>query len=119
MVSNFLKLYQGDTLLGEAPYDHLLVTGLRPERLPYRVVSVNSRSTWANPYSTSTRTEWVRLSIITSTQVMTLPRLRVAYASSGRPGGGTAYGRMIRCVPSPGLPDRHERVRRAAVAAHE
>ncbi|MGW3347141.1 S8 family serine peptidase [Nonomuraea rubra] len=58
MVSNSLKLYQGDTLLGEAPYDQLLVTGLRPERLPYRVVSENSRGTWANPYSTSTRTEW-------------------------------------------------------------
>ncbi|MGN9788549.1 transposase [Nonomuraea sp. ZG12] len=61
----------------------------------------------------------LRLPIITSAQVMTLRGLRVAYASSGHPGDGSAYGRMIRCVPSLGLSDCHEYLRRAAVAAHE
>ncbi|MFI6919970.1 transposase [Nonomuraea spiralis] len=34
------------------------------------------------------------------------------YASSSHPKDGSAYGRMIRCAASPGLPDRHERLRR-------
>ncbi|MFC4530443.1 S8 family serine peptidase [Sphaerisporangium dianthi] len=57
-VSNQLKIYQGDTLLGESAYDAIAVFGVRPERLPYRLVSENSRGEWANPYSTATRTEW-------------------------------------------------------------
>ena len=57
-VMNDLTLYQGDTLLQRYPSDSTTVSGLSPERLPYRLVSENSRGTWANPYSTSTRTEW-------------------------------------------------------------
>jgi hypothetical protein len=63
--------------------------------------------------------ETLRLPITTSAQLMTVRGLRVAYASSGRPGQGSGYGRMIRCAPSPGLPDRHERLRHASAAAHE
>ncbi|MEV5897389.1 S8 family serine peptidase [Nonomuraea fuscirosea] len=81
MVSNSLKLYQDDTLLGEAPYDQLLVTGLRPEALPYRVVSENSRGTWANPYSTTTRTEWGFTSLAGATgAIERLPFIQLDYA---------------------------------------
>ncbi|MET9478533.1 S8 family serine peptidase [Streptomyces sp. NPDC002922] len=57
-VQNNVQLYQGDTLLGEFGGDYVSVEGLSPERLPYRLVSENSRGIWTNPYSTSTRTEW-------------------------------------------------------------
>ncbi|WP_240670448.1 S8 family peptidase [Actinoplanes solisilvae] len=54
-----LRLYQGATLIAEADYDNAgLYLGLAPARLPYRLVSENSRSAVAGPYSTSTRTEW-------------------------------------------------------------
>lgn len=57
LVRNQVTLYQGDTLLAQSP-DWIQVGGLSPERLPYRLVSENSRGAWTNPYSTSTRTEW-------------------------------------------------------------
>ncbi|WP_432043575.1 S8 family peptidase [Streptomyces cadmiisoli] len=52
------SVYQGDTLLEQAPTYWATVRGLKPERLPYRIVSEQSRGTWASPYSTSTRTVW-------------------------------------------------------------
>ncbi|WP_392838814.1 S8 family serine peptidase [Streptomyces sp. LN500] len=57
-VNNLVTLYQGDTLLDQYYSDWIAVAGLSPKRLPYRLVSENSRGFWANPYSTSTRTEW-------------------------------------------------------------
>ncbi|MFE9694056.1 S8 family serine peptidase [Micromonospora sp. NPDC005806] len=58
-VESTVKLYQGDTFLYESFADWLDFQGLSPERLPYRLVSENSRGLyWTNPYSTSTRTEW-------------------------------------------------------------
>ncbi|MET7857849.1 S8 family serine peptidase [Streptomyces sp. NPDC005318] len=57
-VSNTVTLYQGDTLLTQFYSDWVRFAGLSPERLPYRLVSENSRGFWTNPYSTSTRTEW-------------------------------------------------------------
>ncbi|MFD1275927.1 PA domain-containing protein [Streptomyces kaempferi] len=57
-VNNTVTLYQGDTLLGQFYSDWIDVTGLDPKHLPYRLVSENSRGFWANPYSTSTQTEW-------------------------------------------------------------
>ncbi|MEW9529183.1 S8 family serine peptidase [Microbispora sp. NPDC049125] len=57
-VKNAVSLYQGDTLLGHSDIDQFSVAGLSPSRLPYRLVSENSRGDWANPYSTGTRTEW-------------------------------------------------------------
>ena len=53
-----LSLYQGDNLVGQEQRDQLNVTGLKPERLPYRLVAENTRGTYPNPYSTVTRTEW-------------------------------------------------------------
>jgi subtilisin family serine protease len=58
LVSNTVTLYQGDTLLLQNLSDFIGVSGLSPQRLPYRLVSENSRGNWTNPYSTSTRTEW-------------------------------------------------------------
>ncbi|SCG65490.1 Serine protease, subtilisin family [Micromonospora inositola] len=58
LVRNTVTLYQGDTLLSTWPADYMAVSGLSPQRLPYRLVSENSRGDWKNPYSTSTRTEW-------------------------------------------------------------
>jgi subtilisin family serine protease len=58
LVSNIVSLYQGDSLLAQNYGDFLDAGGLSPERLPYRLVSENSRGGWTNPYSTSTRTEW-------------------------------------------------------------
>ncbi|WP_392674641.1 S8 family serine peptidase [Streptomyces sp. LN785] len=52
------SIYQGDTLLAQAPTYYTAVTGLKPGRLPYRIVSDNSRGTWTSPYSTTTRTVW-------------------------------------------------------------
>ncbi|GGL04645.1 peptidase [Sphaerisporangium melleum] len=81
MVSNSLKLYQGGALLGEASYDQLAVPGLRPERLPYRLVSENTRGEWANPYSTSSRTEWGFTSAATGgpEEIARLPLIQLDY----------------------------------------
>ncbi|MFE7752051.1 S8 family serine peptidase [Streptomyces sp. NPDC057428] len=58
--ANYVKLYQGDTLVRETSRYQLTMTvsGLSPDPLPYRLVSENSRDTWPAPYSTATRTEW-------------------------------------------------------------
>ncbi|MFC5268400.1 S8 family serine peptidase [Kribbella qitaiheensis] len=53
-----VSLFQGSTLVSEADRDQLNVSGLKPERLPYRLVVDNTRGTFPNPYSTATRTEW-------------------------------------------------------------
>ncbi|MGI5142560.1 S8 family peptidase [Streptomyces sp. CA-106110] len=52
------SIYQGDTLLAQTPNYYTYATGLKPERLPYRIVSEFSRGTWVSPYSTRTRTVW-------------------------------------------------------------
>ncbi|WP_351229046.1 S8 family serine peptidase [Streptomyces sp. NPDC002133] len=57
-VSNTVTLYQGDLLLAQNFFDFVWFSGLSSKRLPYRLVSENSRGSWTNPYSTSTRTEW-------------------------------------------------------------
>ncbi|WP_338017620.1 S8 family serine peptidase [Streptomyces adustus] len=57
-VKNWMALYQGDRQLNWGNAEYLPVTGLAPERLPYRLVVDNDRGTWANPYSTHTLTEW-------------------------------------------------------------
>jgi subtilisin family serine protease len=58
LVTNTVTLYQGDALLQQNNSAGIWVGGLSPERLPYRLVSENSRGDWPNPFSTSTRTEW-------------------------------------------------------------
>lgn len=53
-----LQLYQGNDLIARNDDGSGLYLTLAPERLPYRLVSENSRGEVAGPYSTSTRTEW-------------------------------------------------------------
>ncbi|WP_245923004.1 S8 family peptidase [Paractinoplanes atraurantiacus] len=54
-----LLLYQAGDLIARSDDDNAgLYLTLAPERLPYRLVSENSRGEDAGPYSTSTRTEW-------------------------------------------------------------
>ncbi|RKR92209.1 subtilisin family serine protease [Micromonospora pisi] len=59
-VDNVLRLYQGNTLVGETDRYQMMLGSdtLSPEPLPYRLVSENRRDAWAGPYSTATRTEW-------------------------------------------------------------
>ncbi|WP_327365487.1 S8 family peptidase [Streptomyces sp. NBC_01217] len=81
--NNILKLYQGATLVQETTRYQLgmIVPGLNPARLPYRLVSENSRGTWAAPYSTDTRTEWGFTSGAGGTgEVAQLPLIQLDYA---------------------------------------
>ncbi|MET8271070.1 S8 family serine peptidase [Streptomyces sp. NPDC005096] len=57
-VKDWMSLYQGDQQLDWGNNEWLPVTGLAPERLPYRLVLDNDRGSWANPYSRHTLTEW-------------------------------------------------------------
>ncbi|MDF6042667.1 S8 family serine peptidase [Streptomyces sp. JH14] len=57
-VKDWMSLYQGDRQLDWGNNEWLPVTGLAPERLPYRLVLDNDRGSWANPYSRHTLTEW-------------------------------------------------------------
>ncbi|MFJ3224552.1 S8 family serine peptidase [Streptomyces sp. NPDC086783] len=57
-VRNLLTLYQGDREFPWGNDEKLLLFGLAPERLPYRLVAENDRGSWANPYSRHTLTEW-------------------------------------------------------------
>ncbi|MFK3983886.1 S8 family serine peptidase [Micromonospora sp. NPDC050397] len=57
-VRNWAALYQGDRQLRWGNAEYLPVSGLAPERLPYRLVVDNDRADWPNPYSTHTLTEW-------------------------------------------------------------
>ncbi|AWS48570.1 serine protease [Streptosporangium sp. 'caverna'] len=101
MVSNTLKLYQGDSLLGERPFDQLAVPGLRPERLPYRLVSENSRGDWTNPYSTTTRTEWGFTSGAGKTGEMArLPLIQLDYAVDTDMSGKARRHTGLTVIPS-------------------
>jgi subtilisin family serine protease len=71
-------LYQGDQELDWSNAEKLLVAGLAPERLPYRLVVDNSRGTWANPYSTHTLTEWNFTSAATN-EGTALPLIQLDY----------------------------------------
>jgi subtilisin family serine protease len=57
-VKNRVTLYQGDRELDWGNDEKLLLTGLAPQRLPYRLVVDNDRAAWGNPYSRHTLTEW-------------------------------------------------------------
>ncbi|MET7856318.1 S8 family serine peptidase [Streptomyces sp. NPDC005318] len=58
-LSQTVALYQGDTLIKSTDHQQLngLAGTLRPERLPYRLVTETSQKT-VFPTSTATRTEW-------------------------------------------------------------
>ncbi|MEU3795553.1 S8 family serine peptidase [Streptomyces fructofermentans] len=79
-VENWMALYQGDRQLNWGNAEYLPVTGLAPERLPYRLVVDNDRGTWANPYSTHTLTEWNFTSAATGADAeVPLPLIQVDY----------------------------------------
>ncbi|MGW9022685.1 S8 family serine peptidase [Streptomyces sp. NPDC055722] len=111
-VENKVKMYQGDTLLRASDTDTLgsgrFPLILAPEKLQYRLVSDNSRGTWANDYSTTTRTEWG----FTSQQgaagtFETLPLIQLDYTVEGMNDAGKAHRRTrITVTPShlPGAP---------------
>ncbi|MFJ8510944.1 S8 family serine peptidase [Streptomyces avermitilis] len=62
-VENKVTLYQGNTVVRASDTDTLgsirFPLVLPSEKLPYRLVSENSRGTWASHFSTRTRTEWL------------------------------------------------------------
>ncbi|MFD7446189.1 S8 family serine peptidase [Streptomyces sp. NPDC059909] len=75
------SLYQGDTLLNTMTGSFVIATGLKPERQSYRYVLETARGKWANPYSTSTRTEWDFNSATGAQyQGLALPLIQLDYA---------------------------------------
>ncbi|AGL16782.1 S8 family serine peptidase [Actinoplanes sp. N902-109] len=89
-VDNRMALYQGDKLVSSADrYTPLLVAGpLAAGRLPYRLVSENTRGAWAGPYSTSTRTEWTFDSgDVAPGTVVSPPLIQLDYAVDTDPDG--------------------------------
>jgi hypothetical protein len=95
-VENKVKMYQGDTLLRASDTDTL--AGYRtplilaPEKTRYRLVSDNARGTWANDYSTTTRTEWAFDSQQGAAGVLeTLPLIQLDYTVEGMDASGKAH----------------------------
>ncbi len=79
-VKDWMSLYQGDRQLDWGNNEWLPVTGLAPERLPYRLVLDNDRGAWANPYSTHTLTEWNFTSAATGAEAAEpLPLIQLDY----------------------------------------
>jgi hypothetical protein len=111
-VENKLTMYQGDTLLRASDTDTLgsyrFPLILAPEKLRYRLVSENARGTWANDYSTTTRTEWGFTSQQGAAGVFeTLPLIQLDYTVEGVDASGKAHRRTgITVTPShlPGAP---------------
>ncbi|GAA1624401.1 S8 family serine peptidase [Kribbella alba] len=106
LVTNTVKLYQGDTLL-QLGSDSVGVQGLSPQRLPYRLVSENSRGDWTNPYSTSTRTEWGFTSAAGETGTSaTLPLIQLDYKVDTNTAGKARRNADLVVTPShlPGGP---------------
>ncbi|MGV9349947.1 S8 family serine peptidase [Streptomyces spiralis] len=77
-VKNRVTLYQGDQELDWGNDEKLLLSGLAPQRLPYRLVVDNDRSDWANPYSRHTLTEWAFTSEATEEEEP-LPMIQLDY----------------------------------------
>ncbi|MGW5433798.1 S8 family serine peptidase [Streptomyces sp. NPDC004059] len=95
-VENKVKMYQGDTLLRASDTDTLgsyrFPLMLSPEKLRYRLVSENARGTWANDYSTTTRTEWGFDSQQGAAGVFeTLPLIQLDYTVEGMDASGKAH----------------------------
>ncbi|MEU6654965.1 S8 family serine peptidase [Streptomyces sp. NPDC046900] len=111
-VENKVKMYQGDTLLRASDTDTLgsyrFPLILAPEKSRYRLVSENARGTWANDYSTTTRTEWGFTSQQGAAGVFeTLPLIQLDYTVEGVDASGKAHRRTgITVTPShlPGAP---------------
>ncbi|MFG2358977.1 S8 family serine peptidase [Streptomyces sp. NPDC048521] len=104
-VRNKVTLYQGDTVVRASDTDTIGSTRfplvLPPEKLRYRLVSENSRETWRNDYSTSTRTEWGFTSGRTADGTSEYPALvQLDYAVAGMDVTGKA-GRHAEITVSP------------------
>ncbi|MEU6343423.1 S8 family serine peptidase [Streptomyces sp. NPDC046977] len=85
------ELYQGDTLVASGTSGSVFVPELSPQKLPYRLVSENSRGT---QYSTSTRTEWAFTSGRPAEGTQGLPPLvQLDYAVGGMEDTGVARRR--------------------------
>ncbi|WP_405764236.1 S8 family serine peptidase [Actinacidiphila glaucinigra] len=79
-VKDWMSLYQGDRQLDWGNAEYLPVTGLAPERLPYRLVVDNDRAEWTAPYSTHTLTEWNFTSAATGSEsAVSLPLIQLDY----------------------------------------
>ncbi|MEU6347405.1 S8 family serine peptidase [Streptomyces sp. NPDC046977] len=79
-VKDWMSLYQGDQQLNWGNSEYLPVTGLAPERLPYRLVVDNDRAEWTHPYSTHTLTEWNFTSAATGSEsAVSLPLIQLDY----------------------------------------
>ncbi|WP_329190294.1 S8 family serine peptidase [Actinacidiphila glaucinigra] len=79
-VKDWMSLYQGDRQLDWGNAEYLPVTGLAPERLPYRLVVDNDRAEWKAPYSTHTLTEWNFTSAVTGSEsAVSLPLIQLDY----------------------------------------
>ncbi|MEU4092890.1 S8 family serine peptidase [Streptomyces sp. NPDC026673] len=79
-VKDWMSLYQGDRQLNWGNSEFLPITGLAPERLPYRLVVDNDRADWTHPYSTHTLTEWNFTSAATGPEsAEALPLIQLDY----------------------------------------
>ncbi|MEV4625352.1 S8 family serine peptidase [Micromonospora sp. NPDC049523] len=100
-VRNWAALYQGDQQLKWGNAEFLPVTGLAPERLPYRLVVDNDRGDWANPYSTHTLTEWNFSSAATGPELeAALPLIQLDYAVDTDTTGRAARRAELTVAPS-------------------
>ncbi|MDX2709324.1 serine protease, partial [Streptomyces sp. PA03-6a] len=80
-VKDWMSLYQGDRQLNWGNAEYLPITGLAPERLPYRLVVDNDRAEWTHPYSTHTLTEWNFTSAATGSEsAESLPLIQLDYS---------------------------------------
>ncbi|RSN01278.1 serine protease [Streptomyces sp. WAC 01325] len=96
------SIYQGDTLLASSTGTLGTYTyGLAAERLPYRIVAERSRGTWANPYSTATKTVWDFTSAAGELyQGMALPLIQLDYAVDTDRAGKARRNADITVTPS-------------------
>ncbi|MFE2051532.1 S8 family serine peptidase [Streptomyces sp. NPDC059459] len=89
-VKDLMTLHQGDHAFPWSNDEKLLLSGLAPERLPYRLVVDNDRGSWANPYSRHTLTEWKFTSGTTDADTV-LPLIQLDYGVDT-----DAMGRAVR-----------------------
>ncbi|MFJ2478234.1 S8 family peptidase [Streptomyces sp. NPDC087659] len=100
------SIYQGDTLLADSHgVSGTYTYGLRPERLPYRIVAQRSRGSWAHPYSTATRTVWDFTSAAGEpNQGVALPLIQLDYAVDTDSGGRARRKADFTLTPSHLMP---------------
>ncbi|MGW2464179.1 S8 family peptidase [Streptomyces sp. NPDC001761] len=112
-VKNRVTLYQGDQEVDWGNDEKLLLSGLAPQRLPYRLVVDNDRGAWANPYSRHTLTEWRFTSEATEGEVP-LPVIQVDYGVDTDPAGRAGRHAALTVTASQ-LPGVHSAVGKPTV----